>query len=160
VKELAAEAAVLHAGLRKGRWRIARATWQFHIEEAARWMAPPEPAPMDESQLALAAAAEWVYQRWQGDRDSSGHQFLTLQGQPVMVAWKATASKLRAAAAGPRAVQSVLHSVARDPGVSIALSDAAGLSVLGRPATRPRLQGFPPPFVRNPAATRRTDSAR
>jgi len=140
VKELAAEAAALHAGLREGRWRIARATWQFHLEEAARWMSPPEPAPLDGNQLALAAAAEWVYQRWQADRDSSGRQFLTLEGRPVMVAWKATASKLRAAAAGPRAVHSALNPVARDPGVSIALSDAAGLPVLGRPATHPRVQ--------------------
>jgi len=148
VKELAAEAAVLHAGLRVGRWRIARATWQFHLEEAARWMSPPEPAPVDRSQLALAAAAEWVYQRWQAERDSSGRQFLTLEGRPVMVAWKATASKLRAAVADPRAVNAALDSVARDPGVSIALSDAAGLPLLGRPAAQPRVQ-----VVRVAAAT-------
>jgi len=140
MKELAAEGSALHAGLRAGRWRIARATWQFHFEEAARWMSPPEPAPVDGSQLALAAAAEWVHQRWQGERESSGRQFLTLDGQPVMVAWKATAAKLRAAAAGPRAVHSALHSVVRDPGVSMALADAAGLAVLGRPASRPRVQ--------------------
>ncbi|MDP2997568.1 MAG: hypothetical protein Q8N47_08770, partial [Bryobacterales bacterium] len=79
VKELAREAAALDAGLRQGRWRIARATWQFHLEEAARWMSGPAPAPVDGNQLALAAAAEWVYQRWQVDRDSSGHQFLTLE---------------------------------------------------------------------------------
>ncbi|MDP3001143.1 MAG: HAMP domain-containing sensor histidine kinase, partial [Bryobacterales bacterium] len=148
VKELAGESAALDAGLRQGRWRIARATWQFYAEEAARWMSGPAPAPVDPNQLALAAAAEWVYQRWQVDRDSSGHQFLTLEDRPVMVVWKATASKLRAVVAGPRVVQSALDSVARDPGVSIAFSDAAGLAVLGRPATRPRVQ-----VVRVAAAT-------
>jgi len=117
-----------------------RATWQFHVEEAARWMSAPEPAPVDGSQLALAAAAEWVYQRWQAERDSSGRQFLTLEGRPVMVAWKATASKLRAAVAGPRAVHSAIDSVARDRGVSIALSDAAGFAVLGRPTAQPRVR--------------------
>jgi len=126
--------------LSAGRWRIGRATWQFHLEEAARWMSPPPPAPVEENQLALAAAAEWVYQRWQADRDSSGRHFLALDGLPVMVAWKATPSTLRAAAAGPRAVHWALNSVARDPGVSIALSDTAGLPVLGRPATKPRVQ--------------------
>ena len=119
VKELAGEAAALDAGLRQGRWRIARATWQFHIEEAARWMSEPAPASVDPDQLALAAAAEWGYQRWQVDRDSSGHQFLTLEDRPVMVAWKATAAKLRAVVAGPRVVQSALDSVARDLGDSI-----------------------------------------
>jgi signal transduction histidine kinase len=103
-------------------------------------MSPPEPAPVDGSQLALAAAAGWVYQRCQTERDSSGRQFLALDGLPVMVAWKATASTLRAAVAGPRAVHSALNAVPRDPGVSIALSDAAGLAVLGRPASRPRVQ--------------------
>jgi len=139
VKELAAEAAVLHAGLRAGRWRIARATWQFHVGEAARWMSPPVPAPADADQLALAAAAEWVYQRWQADRNSEGRRFLTLEGRPVMVVWRATAARLHAAAAGPRAVNAALNPVVRDPGVSIALSDAAGLPVLGRPATHPRV---------------------
>lgn len=131
VKELAAEAAALDAGLREGRWPIARATWQFHIEEAARWMSPPEPAPVDANRLALSAAAEWLYRHWQDEHDSSGRELLALDGRPVMVAWKGTAAKLRAAAAGPQTVESVLHSVTRDPGVSI---------VLDRPATRPRLQ--------------------
>jgi signal transduction histidine kinase len=130
----------LHAGLITGRWRIARATWQFHVDEAARWMSPRDPAPIDADQLALAAAVEWVYQRWQADRDSSGRQFLTLEGRPVMVVWRATAAKLRAAAASPRTVNAALDLVVRDPRVSIALSDAAGLPVLGRPATHPRVQ--------------------
>ena len=140
MKELAAEAAALHAGLRAGRWRIARATWQFHVDEAARWMSPRDPVPVDTDQLALAAALEWVCQRWQADRNSSGRQFLTLEGRPVMVVWMATTAKLHAAAAGPRAVNAALNPVARDPGVTIAFSDATGLPVIGRPAIRPSVQ--------------------
>ena len=140
MKELAFEAAALHAGLLAGRWRIARATWQFHVDEAARWMSPRDPAPIDADQLALAAAVEWVYQRWQADRNSSGRQLLTLEGQPVMVVWRTTATKLGAAAAGPRAVNAALDTVVHDPGVSVVLSDTAGLPVLGRPAGHPRVQ--------------------
>ncbi len=138
MKELAAEAAALHAGLQAGRWRIARATWQFHIEEAARWMSPSEPVPVDGDRLAVAAAAEWLYQQWQAEPGSSGHQFLNLEGRPVMVAWKNTTSRLRGAVASPRAVCSALNSAVQDPGVSIALSDAAGLPVLGGLPTHPR----------------------
>ncbi len=140
MKELADEAVALHAGLRAGRWRIGRATWQFHIEEAARWMSPTEPAPVDGDRLAVAAAAEWLHQRWQTEPGSSGRQFLNLEGRPVMVAWKNTTSRLRGAVAGPRAVCSALSSVVQDPGVSIALSDAAGLPVLGGPPANPRVR--------------------
>jgi len=53
-EELAEEAASLHADLCRGRWRLSRGAYLYHLEEARRWLtdAPASPTTGDEAQSA------------------------------------------------------------------------------------------------------------
>jgi hypothetical protein len=84
---LLAEASAMYAGLVDGRWKLERPTWEFHMEEAQRWLGSHAVAQAGQDALALADAAEWVYGRWLADRESKGRRIPRLEGGPVAITW-------------------------------------------------------------------------
>lgn len=136
--QLQREAAALYADLANGRWRLDRASYLFHTEEARRWasMAPDSTAGQRRA-LALAEGVEWLWAEWQrirrDDGELRGRQSLWVHDGPVFVLWHASRERMTALVAGPRHVESHWGDAWSGQRVDIALSDAEGHEFLGRP---------------------------
>ncbi len=62
-EELKREAEALYADLHGGRWQLGRAVYHVHAQEIRDWIRV-NPATEHEG-LTLAAAAEWLWEKWQ-----------------------------------------------------------------------------------------------
>ena len=107
--ELTPLAEALYADLVSGRWQLDRTTYTLHVQDAIRWVsgrAADAPAPSD---VALAAAAEWLWHAWQDMPQSEGHAsdrvVLDLEGRQLTVLWSREAERLTALIAGPLFVE-------------------------------------------------------
>ncbi len=103
---LQAEASAMSASLMDGRWKLDRPTWEFHKEEAQRWLGRQFLAQGGSGGLAVAAAAEWVYAQWQAARESKGQRLLRLESS-LAIAWRGDSNKLVATLGGPDVVASL-----------------------------------------------------
>jgi signal transduction histidine kinase len=129
--ELEREAQSLYRDLETGRYQLQHAAWSFFLEEAKAWAGPGVVrAPSLEGAIALSAAAESLWNRWQ-DLPASGNALLVHQDQPVLAVWTATPEQLTAVLAGRRYLEAISGQAAREAQVRIAISDRDGTPVLG-----------------------------
>jgi len=146
--EVKGEAATLYADLHNGRWKLARGAYRFYEQEASRWYtADAQLQAHEEDAVATASAVELLWEEWQrirrGEGAAEGHRSLWIVGRPVLLLWQARSDRLVALVAGPGYLErqwvSPLQPLMDRQGVSLALSDADGHSVLGQlSATPPR----------------------
>ena len=95
--ELQQEAGPLYTDLLHGRWQLSRAVYEFHAEEARRWLGgnPAYGPPADA--LALAAAVEWLWNQ-RGDLVSRA---VTINGMQITIVCVRRGSRLAALVATP-----------------------------------------------------------
>ena len=65
-EELRKEASLLHSALWSGRWSLLRPAWEYHGEEAQRWLGARLLTEREQNALALSIAAESIYRQWTG----------------------------------------------------------------------------------------------
>ena len=63
-EDLRREAAGLYRQLLDGHWQLDRGAWQLNVE-ARRWMGDGDHPEPSRDSLALAAGAEWLWNKWQ-----------------------------------------------------------------------------------------------
>lgn len=130
------EATLLQDGLRERRWRLTRGAYEFYVGEARRILGQAQPPLNSKEILALASAAEALYQKWQGDMPAAGNRILWESDQPLLAIWHQANDTMALLLLGPEWLKAQLDesrasSLARQ-GIGIVLTDADGRSVLGR----------------------------
>lgn len=107
--DLQNEARALDADLTRGRWRLDRATFALHREDAARWIGTAAGVGSDQDRLALASAVESLWIEWQGQspeqRTRSGRRVMPSPDIPVTILWSSTSDRLSALVAAPSYVE-------------------------------------------------------
>ena len=134
------EARELIADLARGRWRLDRASYIYHIDRARRWVGPTVPATgARDTSMALAGAVEHLWSQWQQERATdtilAGHQSRVIDGLPVLLVWQASRDTLHGLVAGPGLVVERLRRSLGDQLTSVSLTDAAGYPVFGQPVS-------------------------
>jgi signal transduction histidine kinase len=130
--ELQREARALVRDLESGRWRLTRSAWEFRAGEVRRWTgdgsrAAPQPDAWGVSGAVAALVEEWR----ERPEASTGRRLDGVDSQPVLVAWRGTADRLTAVAAGRGYLTSLWQEAGTDPRVRLALSDSEGRTVFG-----------------------------
>jgi signal transduction histidine kinase len=138
-EELHQAAARMNSALRSGRWMLLRPAWEFHVEEAQRWLGQNKIA---DDAIAVADAANWLNDRWRAAPDSQGRTALKFNGHPVLISWKPRAGGLVAVVSGPAYLRSSWQMALNGQRVQAALLDSGGLVLLGS------LDQSAPAFVR------------
>jgi signal transduction histidine kinase len=136
--ELRREAAGMAALLWSGRYPLPRPVWEFHLEEARRWGADDAPAAGQQQALARSTAAQWIHDRWSAGARASGRRALRFAGEPILVAWTATADRLAAAVAGGEYIRAIWSQALQGQPARGGLQDAdrqlaAGVTTDGHP---------------------------
>jgi signal transduction histidine kinase len=133
--EAETETKALLADLRGGRWKLDRATFEFHASEMASRLGQSDPEPSDA--LALSAAVSMLWDRYRGlraaDDVSQGRESVWIDGRPVLLLWKGTGASMNGLAAGRRWLESLWRTVATPADAVLALTDSAGDTVVGTP---------------------------
>lgn len=127
-EELRREAEMLWRELHAGRWRVLRATYEFHAEQTRRWIG----ASPETDSLALAGGVEWVWEQWRAERSAKGRRLLTTGDRPVLAVWRATPERLSALVGGPEFAASWWARAVGDSTVKCALTDADGRVAMGK----------------------------
>jgi signal transduction histidine kinase len=148
--ELHREAAMLCDDLEEGRWLLKRSQFAFAYQQARGWLSEPRP-PISPDRLALAEAAESVWQEWlmRADHQASSRARRTFRSDEnsVLVLTRSSPDRTEALLIGPRFLDSAwlkqLPS-GTGQGVEFALTDAEGHAVLGRPNAPLSLQSIRP----------------
>jgi signal transduction histidine kinase len=147
-QELEREAAALHQDLLVGRWHLPRSEFEYALDKSRSGAGGSERATPSSEDLALAAAAEQMWNR-RTEELSGGHRFTLIENQPVLLAWSTSPGKLAAVVAGPRYLRALLRSVPHEATLQVGLSDAEGRILLGAFDARAQTQ-----VARTAAATR------
>jgi signal transduction histidine kinase len=130
-EDLQLEAGALLRDLESGRWRLTRSAWEFRVGEARRWMGDEATAQRPEA-WGVSGAVSALVEGWRESPEvSTGRRFDFVEGQPVLVAWRATTEGIATVAAGEGYLKSLWPEVGTDPRIRLALSDAEGRTVLG-----------------------------
>src|SRR5260221_14007940 len=90
--ELVIEARLFHDDLSNGRWPLLRAAYQFHIDEARRWMGGQTETARERWRNAMAGAFEWVWRQsraWAAPARQQKVNFL--ESRLVLLAWRGCA---------------------------------------------------------------------
>jgi signal transduction histidine kinase len=136
--EAETETKALLADLRGGRWKLDRATFEFHASEMASRLGQSDPDPGDA--LALSAAVSMLWERYRGlraaDDVSQGRESVWIDGRPVLLLWKGTGASMNGLAAGRGWLESLWRTVAMPADAVLALTDSAGNAVIGTPPPR------------------------
>ncbi len=143
VPEMSREARALYSDLRNGRWKLTRATFRFHSDEARKRFQPdrgPEAGQAKErARLALAEAVESVWDEWQklrmGEGDPSGRRGLRVGSKFVSLFWRSQPDRLSALVAGSEFVASRalgwVRPLALRQGMKLMLADTEGGAIAG-----------------------------
>jgi signal transduction histidine kinase len=129
------EAILIQDGLRERRWLLLRGAYEFYAEEARRILGQLG-QPVESTQtLALASAAEALYEEWQGGLPASGNRILRKSDQPLVAIWRHADGTMALLLLGPcwlkaQVDESRGSSLAKQ-GIAIILTDAEGRPVLG-----------------------------
>jgi signal transduction histidine kinase len=131
------EAALLMDGLRERRWRLTRSAYEFYSGEARRILGGPDP-PLDGLEtLAVASAAELLYEEWREVLPDAGNRTVRESDQPLLAVWRHDDDNLTLLLLGPRWFDVQLSERSGSgfdkQGLAVALTDANGRPVLGRP---------------------------
>jgi len=133
------EATLLQDGLRERRWRLTRGAYEFYNREARRILGQAEQPADGVGILALASAAEALYQEWRGDLPAVGNRILRESDQPLLAVWRHANDSMALLLLGPQWLKAQLDesrgSSFVKQGIAIILTDAEGRPVLGRQAS-------------------------
>lgn len=133
-----AETKSLLADLHSVKWKLDRATFQFHATEMASRLEQPYPEPSDA--LALSAAVSMLWERHRGfgagDDVSEGRESVWIHGRPVLLLWSGRPAAMSALVAGRGWFESLRPTLPTPADAAITLTDSAGNAVLGAPPPR------------------------
>jgi signal transduction histidine kinase len=118
-------------GLRKCRWALSSAAWDFHREEARRWADATGLSTTERQALALSRAAEWIRGAGLHTLQPKGRRILSFTEGEVLVSWNVDAARLTAVLAGPDAVGEAWQQAQKEKGIRAAVVDADGAVLLG-----------------------------
>jgi len=130
-EELRKEASLLHSALWSGRWSLLRPAWEYHMEEAQRWLGASPLKEREQNALVLSIATESMYGQWIAEPESKGRRILKIEGQPVLISWAGTSDRLAAVLAGPGYLGSKWTEALQGRRVQGALIDADGQVMIG-----------------------------
>jgi len=148
--DLEREASAICDDLESGRWVLSHGDFDFSYDQAARkWLSSPRP-PIDTDRLALAQAAEELWQNPE-DLESSGRSHTLRIGETSIVILTRVASGRRTALLiGPQFLESAwlngLRSASDNKSIDFSLLDDAGRTVLGptnAPVSPPSTRAVP-----------------
>ena len=112
----------LHDGLRSGRWRPRRATYESFLEQARRWSGEAARGDTENREHTAAAFAE-LYERWATDGAVAPRRWSTLGGKPVLTTGTGDARHLTALIATDEFLREAWRGI---HGVNIVLSTSDG----------------------------------
>ena len=147
-EQLQQEASLVRAALWSGQWSLLRPAWEFHVEEARRWLGANPLAEREQNALALSIATESLYGQWMAEPESNGRRILRIEGRPVLITWRGASDRLAAVLAGPGYLVPTWNEFLQSQRVQGALVDADGQVMIGS------LNTIGPQAVRTTAATR------
>jgi signal transduction histidine kinase len=147
-EDLRREAALLQESLWGGRWMLLRPAWEFHRDEAVRWLGDRPLTTHELDASALSAAAEAIYRQWTAAADTKGRQIQRSEGRQVLLSWMGVSDKLSAVMAGPAYLEARWAEALQGRGIQAALVDADGQVMIGA------FKRSGPQAVRTAAATR------
>jgi len=139
ITRLKAEASALYADLGRGRWKISEAAYVYYAGQARRRMSA---ASADDARLdvmVLSEAAQVLWGEWQrvrqGEPAGGGRRAQRLAERPVLLAWRSSADRMAALAAGADFLESAwlqaVKPMLADHGAVLSLIDADGQPVWG-----------------------------
>ncbi len=128
--DLRREAGSLYTDLRGGRWRLDRAVYDVHAEDARNWLHVDARAEQESRALALGAA--WL---WERRAEVSGRHSMEAEGCFLTLVWTASAEGTAGLIAGPRYATrqwlAALQPILDAQGVRVSLGDSGGTATLG-----------------------------
>jgi signal transduction histidine kinase len=130
-EELKNEASLLREALWSGRWNLLRPAWEYHREEAQRWLGPIFPTESERNALSLSIAVESLFGQWSAEPESRGRRIQKFEDRPVLISWSATADRLAAVLAGPAYVEAKWTRALTGGRVQGALVDRDGRILIG-----------------------------
>lgn len=133
MSELHQEADALQRDIRRGRWPLVKAEYDFYSAQASGWLGT-RPAD-DVDALVRAEAAGWLWQN-RTSLDSTPRHLVALSSGPALVTWKAWPDRLDAVVAGPTYLAALCAEVVPSD-LRCALSGSDGRTLIGdRPPAR------------------------
>jgi signal transduction histidine kinase len=131
--DLRREADALRLDLSRGRWRLAKAEYEFYSMQAESWLGMKP--TRDGNAAARADAVDWLWQRLNSPPPAAQNSLALLEG-PTLVTWRANQTGLDAIVAGPAFFASLCASTVPSD-LRCALSDPEGRTLVGdRPPAR------------------------
>jgi nitrogen-specific signal transduction histidine kinase len=130
-EELRKEASLMHSALWSGRWSLLRPAWEFHMEEAQRWLGATPLTEREQNALVLSIATESMYGQWIAEPESKGRRILKIEGRPVLISWTGTLDRLAAVLVGPGYLGSKWTEALQGRRVQGALIDTDGQVMIG-----------------------------
>jgi signal transduction histidine kinase len=153
IEEARKEAALLLDGLRDRRWRLTRGAYEFYAAEAGRVLELEGRSPEGAENLALASAAEILYEGWREGLPTSGNRVLRGSDKALLAVWRQAEGHMVLLLLGPQWLKVQLDegrgSSFAKQGIAIILTDVEGRPVLGR-----QVAGSPRQTVRLASETR------
>ena len=139
--DLEREAKQLLADLERGKWVLTRAQYEFSDKQAREWLASETPSPQDPERLALADAAETMWNAWQAagrqEAPLPRRQTVWTMSRSVLALTHVAGDRLAVLLVGPEFLDRTWRARVRatvGPQFDFALSDAEGRAVLGQPS--------------------------
>lgn len=141
VTRLKEEASALYADLGRGRWKISEAAYVYYAGQARQRAGATAGDDGRLDSVALSEAAQVLWGEWQragqGEPAGEGRRVLRLAERPVLLAWRRSADRMAALAAGTHFLESAwlqtLEPMLADHGAALGLIDADGQPVWGDP---------------------------
>jgi signal transduction histidine kinase len=140
--ELAREADALYRQLTGGRWKLARATYRFYVQQVSAWVSPYERQVSDQRidvATALATGVDSLWDEWQrirqGETTPAGRRSLWVYDHSVFLLWRSTPDRLAGLVAAPRYFEEQWQGPMQPferRGMQVTLMDAEGHPVLGQ----------------------------
>ena len=143
VQEMNREAWTLYSDLQNGRWRLTRAVYRFHTDQARKRTGPDRELEVaqirEQERISLAEGVEALWDEWQklrtGEGDPSGRRGLRPGDNFVALLWRSQTDRMAALAAGPSFVVSRalewVRPLALRQGVKVMPADAEGRAIGG-----------------------------
>lgn len=147
VARLKEEASALYADLGRGRWKISEAAYVYYSGQAQQRAGAATADDTRVDAMALSEAARVLWGEWQrvgqGEPAGEGRRVERLADRPVLLAWRRSADRMAALAAGADFLGSAwlqtLKPMLVDHGAALSLIDADGQPVWGNaPAVESR----------------------
>jgi signal transduction histidine kinase len=161
VQEMSREAGTLYSDLQNGQWRLTRAVYRFHTDEASKLVKPDRELEAararEQERISLAEGADTLWDEWQklrtGEGDPFGRRGIRLGDNFLALLWRSRADRMAGLVAGQSFVVSRalewVRPLALRQGVKVMPADAEGRAI-GGTAQGPRSGQV----VRSPAQTR------